>query len=118
MKKIIESAARKTDKFKPKDRIVAIEIKDTGAGMDDETLKRVFEPFFSTKKGAGLGLFICYGIINNHGAHIVAQSQLGGGSTFIVKLPVVSRERRTAMKKIFMSPSHGEAYMRYVRKSF
>lgn len=86
---VTEYAASKTDKFKPGDRIVAIEIKDTGKGMDDETLKKVFEPFFSTKeKGVGLGLFICYGIIDNHGGVIEAQSKLGGGSTFIVQLPV------------------------------
>ena len=68
---ITEYAARNTDKFKPKDKIVVIEIKDTGAGMDDETLKALFEPFFSTKeKGTGLSLFVCYGIINNHGGVI------------------------------------------------
>ena len=90
---ITEYAARNTDKFKPKDKIVVIEIKDTGAGMDDETLKALFESFFSTKeKGTGLGLFVCYGIINNHGGVIEVQSQLGKGSTFIIKLPVPSRK--------------------------
>ena len=60
--------------------------------MDEEALKKVFDPFFTTKeesKNTGLGLSICYGIIGNHKGIIEAQSKLGKGSTFIVKLPVM-----------------------------
>jgi signal transduction histidine kinase len=58
--------------------------------MDEETLKKAFDPFFSTKeKGTGLGLSVCYGIIRNHNGIIEAQSKLGKGSTFIVKLPII-----------------------------
>jgi signal transduction histidine kinase len=88
-KKITEDEARKTDKFKAGDKIVVIEIKDTGKGVDNEALNRLFGPFFTTKeKGIGLGLFICYGIIDNHRGVIEVQSKLGEGSTFIIKLPV------------------------------
>lgn len=94
-KKITEDEARKTDKFKARDKIVLIEIKDTGKGMDNQTLNRLFDPFFTTKeKGVGLGLFICYGIIDNYRGVIEAQSNLGEGSTFIIKLPIPKEEER------------------------
>ena len=88
--KVTESGKiSKTNKFKAKDTIVVIEFKDTGKGMDEETLSKIFDPFFTTKeKGTGLGLFICYGIIKNHAGTIEAQSKLGEGSTFIIKLPI------------------------------
>ena len=69
---------------------VVIEFKDTGAGMDDKTLKKIFNPFFTTKeKGTGLGLSICYKIIEDHKGIIEVQSKLGEGSTFSVKLPEI-----------------------------
>ncbi|MFH1202065.1 MAG: PAS domain S-box protein [Candidatus Omnitrophota bacterium] len=87
---ITDYGRRRTDKFKPQEKIVVIEIKDTGEGMDEEALMRVFEPFFTTKeRGTGLGLFVCYGIIEKCRGAIEVKSKLGKGSTFIVKLPVV-----------------------------
>ena len=71
------------------ERMVVIEFKDTGKGMDDETLKKIFDPFVTTKEsGTGLGLFVSYGIIKNHGGAIEVYSKLGEGSTFSVKLPI------------------------------
>ena len=67
-----------------------VEIQDHGCGIDATNLSRIFEPFFTTRpvgRGAGLGLAICYGIVGNHGGSIEADSQIGQGSTFRVKLP-------------------------------
>ncbi len=92
--KIIKHGRRKTDIFKKGQKVVVVEFEDTGKGMDEETLKRVFDPFFSTKeKGTGLGLSVCHGIIKNHKGVIEAKSRLGKGSTFIVKLPATGGGR-------------------------
>ncbi|MGA2958857.1 MAG: Cache 3/Cache 2 fusion domain-containing protein [Thermodesulfobacteriota bacterium] len=67
-----------------------ISFKDTGSGIPEENLDKIFEPFFSTKevgKGTGLGLSICYGIIEAHGGHIEVESKLDEGTTFRVILP-------------------------------
>ncbi len=68
---------------------VHVQIMDTGVGMSPEVLQKVFDPFFTTKKtGTGLGLSVCYGVIENHGGDIVAESTLGEGTTFTVRLPL------------------------------
>ena len=72
-----------------------VAITDTGAGMDEATLKRIFDPFFSTKdksRGTGLGLASAYGIIKNHGGMIRVASQSGKGSTFTLYLPITDKQ--------------------------
>lgn len=89
MEEVIKYGRRETDVFNLGQEVVVIEFKDTGRGMDEETLAKIFDPFFSTKKkGTGLGLSICYGIIRNHNGTIEARSQIGKGSTFLVELPI------------------------------
>jgi two-component system NtrC family sensor kinase len=70
---------------------VEIKVSDTGWGIPEENLGKLFTPFFTTKalgKGTGLGLSIVYGIIKMHRGQIAVQSQVGQGTTFTVTLPV------------------------------
>jgi nitrogen fixation negative regulator NifL len=70
---------------------VEIVVRDTGTGIPQDNVEKIFEPFFSTKevgKGTGLGLSICYGIIEAHGGRIEVESKLEEGTTFRVTLPV------------------------------
>jgi len=67
---------------------VVVEIEDSGMGIPQEHLERIFEPFFSTKpKGTGLGLAVNYGIIQKHGGAIKVSSQPGRGTTIMIRLP-------------------------------
>jgi two-component system, NtrC family, sensor kinase len=69
---------------------VFVKISDNGCGIPETNLAKIFDPFFSTKenKGTGLGLSVSYGIIEEHGGGIDVQSEVGSGTTFIIKLPL------------------------------
>ncbi|MBW2489861.1 MAG: PAS domain S-box protein [Deltaproteobacteria bacterium] len=72
---------------------VIIEVTDTGTGIKEEYMDKIFDSFFTTKgevKGVGLGLSVCYGFIKDHGGDIVVKSEVGTGTTFVITLPVFS----------------------------
>lgn len=69
---------------------VRIEIKDNGQGIPSDVLPKIFDPFFTTKdigEGSGMGLSICYRIVENHGGTISVDSAVGAGTTFTIELP-------------------------------
>ncbi len=69
---------------------VTIDIKDSGYGISDENIKKVFDPFFSTKKnGTGLGLSICHKIMDQHNGSISIDSKVNKGTKVTLTLPVV-----------------------------
>lgn len=75
---------------------VVIEMQDTGHGIPQDMIDRIFEPFVSTKEeGTGLGLFISHGIIENHNGSIQVESEPGKGSNFIVRLPISTKQEDT-----------------------
>jgi two-component system, NtrC family, sensor kinase len=74
------------------DSMVMIDIWDTGVGISQENIKRIYDPFFTTKttgKGTGLGLAVTYGILQEHGGRIFVDSAPGKGTHFKIKLPIV-----------------------------
>ncbi len=75
----------------PISRLVRVEVRDTGVGMDEDTRRRCLEPFFTTKgeRGTGLGLAMVYGIARRHNAEIEIESALGQGTTVRFVFPVV-----------------------------
>ena len=93
---ILEITTRKRSKS------AEIVFKDSGCGIVDEDLPRIFTPFFTTKKvgeGTGLGLSVAYGIIENHGGEIIVKSKTGEGTTVIIMLPVVFDKGNTGSGK-------------------
>ncbi|MGO8930734.1 MAG: two-component system sensor histidine kinase NtrB [Limisphaerales bacterium] len=74
---------------------VWVSVADTGGGIPQEQINRIFEPFYTTKKkGSGLGLMIVQRIVRAHGGHIELESQVGRGTTFRIWLPLHERKPR------------------------
>ena len=81
---------------------VSVSVADTGGGIAQEQINRIFEPFYTTKKkGTGLGLMIVQRIVSAHGGRIELDSQVGRGSTFRLWLPLHERKPR-----LLKAPSH------------
>jgi signal transduction histidine kinase len=70
--------------------MLLITVADTGLGIEESDLSKIFLPFFTAKKtkGLGLGLPICERIVKNHGGEIAVKSSPGGGTTFSIRLPL------------------------------
>ncbi len=83
-----------------------LEVRDTGSGMSEETRRRCFEPFYSTKgeHGTGLGLAICYGLVQRHGGRIEVDSAEGRGTAFFIYL-----SRQPAGVAAFSAPAEAPA---------
>lgn len=73
---------------------IYVSVSDTGCGIPQDKINRIFEPFFTTKevgKGTGLGLSIAYDIIKKHGGEVNVESEVGKGTAFTIKIPVVEK---------------------------
>ncbi|HEX7085193.1 MAG TPA: histidine kinase N-terminal 7TM domain-containing protein [Vicinamibacterales bacterium] len=83
----------------PEGTYVALEITDTGEGIDPQVLERIFEPFFTTKefgRGTGLGLSMVYGIVKQSGGDVRVRTTLNRGTTFTVLLPAAGEPQTQA----------------------
>mgnify|MGYP001057388947 CR=1 FL=1 len=82
-------------RFVPADNVVEVQFTDTGHGISPGDMEQIFDPFFTTKDighGTGLGLAISYGIVREHQGTISVESEVGRGTTFVVRLPVNGRQ--------------------------
>jgi PAS domain S-box-containing protein len=89
---------------------VTLEVRDTGAGMDDETQGRLFEPFFTTKapgEGTGLGLATVYGIVSGSGGTVHVDSAVGVGTAFTIVLPTADESPALAISESPSKPATG-----------
>ena len=78
---------------------VCLTVADTGSGMEQSIIDRMFDPYFTTKaegKGTGLGLAVVQGIVKNHGGQISVYSEPGKGTEFKLHLPVMEKQKETA----------------------
>lgn len=76
---------------------IKVKVKDIGKGISKSNLDKIFDPFFTTKsnvKGIGLGLSVSYGIVENHGGSITAESNIGEGTCFTMILPLEGRPEK------------------------
>ncbi len=83
---------------------IELTVRDTGAGIPNDVLPRIFDPYFSTKAGpdetgkggTGLGLAACKEIIDEHGGRVRVESSVGRGTAFVIRFPVVMAEQAAA----------------------
>jgi PAS domain S-box-containing protein len=91
----MEGGGTLTLKTERKDGEVMITVDDTGTGIPEENLSKIFEPYFTTKEsGSGLGLTLVFKIIREHRGEIAVVSKKGKGTRFTISLPVPQKERR------------------------
>ncbi|HYD50015.1 MAG TPA: ATP-binding protein, partial [Terriglobales bacterium] len=82
---------------------VLLEVEDTGSGIPEENLQRIFDPFFSTKKkGTGLGLSVSFTIVRAHGGDLTVSSQANVGTRFCLRLPPASEQIAAAARNVLV----------------
>jgi PAS domain S-box-containing protein len=87
----------------PPGRYLKMTVRDTGHGIDRQTMERIFDPFFTTKghaEGTGLGLSVIHGIVRNYGGVITVESEPGNGATFNVFLPRIDGPGERALDEV------------------
>lgn len=93
---------RVTIRTESRSEVVALQVEDTGIGMDEKTLRNIFVPFFTTKdvdEGTGLGLSVVQGIVESHGGTIAVESEPGLGARFEIRLPRVPPENHGSQRE-------------------
>jgi len=94
---------------------VRISIRDEGVGIPEDMIKRVFDPYFTTKQsGSGLGLAIAHSIVSKHGGHISVRSEPGEGATFTLFLPAAQSYEKNEEREKEGSGEEKEAGLRRV----
>lgn len=91
---------------------IEITVTDTGVGIPEHYLDKIFNPFFTTKpvgQGTGLGLSICYGIIQEHQGQIWAESRVGTGTTIFIRLPLVQPHDHEEVAETDLQPVQAES---------
>lgn len=90
----MEEGGRLTVQARRDANFVLLKVIDTGIGMDEQTLQKIFEPYFTTKaSGTGLGLTVVYKIMKEHRGDVTVQSKLGEGTVFTLSFPIPQSER-------------------------
>jgi len=92
-----KTGERESDYFKIGDKIIVVEIEDTGIGIPKNILSKIFDPFFTTKKvgeGTGLGLSVVHLIIDQHKGIIDVESEVNKGTKFIIMLPLAKNSNK------------------------
>ncbi|MCD6584637.1 MAG: response regulator [Desulfobacteraceae bacterium] len=96
---------------------IRLTVGDTGIGMDDETLKRMFEPYYTTKptgEGTGLGLAVVHGVVKSHNGFIKVESRVGKGTVFQIFFPEIKRMAEQIVREEEISLPRGTEQVLFV----